>query len=440
MQGRARVGRVSAAAAAGLFCVVGGAAAQAAAPDTAAIDVYLDCQNTFCDQNYFRTEIVFVNWVLDRAAADVHLLVTGQQAGGGGRQMTFAFLGLRRFANDNLELSYASAGDATQDDVRRAMAEQFKLGLVRYAARTAARDRLRVTYVVPAARPGAPAPGQAVSDPWNLWVFQIGMNGFANGESSTSFLNLNGNASANRVTQAWKISLGTNYNRQTQRYTLSDREVVSIRKSWGANGLAVKSLTAHWSAGARVTAGSVSTQNQDLYVTLSPGIEFNVYPYAESTRRSLTLQYLLTTSHFEWADTTLFGEIRETRPGHSATAAVQLNQPWGSVRFNVSANQYFHDFSKYGVQVGGNMQWRIFRGFSLNFGGNYARVHDQLFIPRGTLTDDQILTQQRQLATSYRYFTQFGVSYRFGSINNNTVNPRFGGDHGNQGNQGMMFF
>jgi hypothetical protein len=274
-----------------------------------------------------------------------------------------------------------------------------------------------------------------VSDPWNLWVFQIGMNGNANGESSTSYLSLSGNASANRVTQAWKILLGANYNRERQRFTLSDGDVVTIRRRWGGNALAVKSLTAHWSAGARVTAGSVSTQNQNLYVTLSPGIEFNVFPYAESTRRSLTFQYLLTASHFEWADTTLYGEIRETRPGHSATAAIQMNQPWGNVRLNLSGNQYFHDRSKSGLQVGGNMQWRVFRGFSLNVGGNFARVHDQLFIPRGELTDEEILTQQQQLATSYRYFTFFGVSYRFGSINNNTVNPRFGPDQ-----QGGNFF
>ena len=67
------------------------ATAQAALTDSASapVRVYLDCQgpaNFGCDQNFFRTEIVFVDWVTDRDAADVHLLLTAQQAGGGGRQ------------------------------------------------------------------------------------------------------------------------------------------------------------------------------------------------------------------------------------------------------------------------------------------------------------------------------------------------------------------
>jgi hypothetical protein len=125
-----------------LACVLGllplvptRASAQAAAPDSASafVRVYLDCQgqaNFGCDQNFFRTEILFVDWVTDRDAADVHLLLTAQQAGGGGRQYAIAFLGLRRFLGDNVELGYGARADATQDDARRALADRFRLGLV----------------------------------------------------------------------------------------------------------------------------------------------------------------------------------------------------------------------------------------------------------------------------------------------------------------------
>jgi hypothetical protein len=37
-----------------------------------------------------------------------------------------------------------------------------------------------------------------------------------------------------------------------------------------------------------------------------------------------------------------------------------------------------------------------------------------------------VLVNQRQLATSYRYYVFFGVSYTFGSIFSPIVNPRFG--------------
>ena len=37
---------------------------------------------------------------------------------------------------------------------------------------------------------------------------------------------------------------------------------------------------------------------------------------------------------------------------------------------------------------------------------------------------EDILTRQRQLATSFSYFTFVGLSYTFGSIYNTIVNPR----------------
>jgi hypothetical protein len=57
-------------------------------------------------------------------------------------------------------------------------------------------------------------------------------------------------------------------------------------------------------------------------------------------------------------------------------------------------------------------------------------LRDQLYLPRGNLSDEERLLRLRQLATSYNYFVQVGLSYSFGSIFNNIVNPRFGGSSG----------
>src|SRR5260370_10522765 len=59
--------------------------------------VFLDCPDTFCDFDYYRTEITFVNWVRDRQFAQVHVLVTTQSTGGG-QQFTVHFIGSERFA------------------------------------------------------------------------------------------------------------------------------------------------------------------------------------------------------------------------------------------------------------------------------------------------------------------------------------------------------
>ena len=69
----------------------------AAGVDNPAVNVFLDCGYR-CDEDYLRTEITYVNWVRDRAVADVHLLVTTQSTGGSGLEYTLAFIGQSRFA------------------------------------------------------------------------------------------------------------------------------------------------------------------------------------------------------------------------------------------------------------------------------------------------------------------------------------------------------
>src|SRR5512140_1890392 len=58
-------------------------------------NVFLDCDRRTCDFEYIKTEITFVNYVLDRQTADVHIIVTRQQTGSGGNEYTLAFMGLR---------------------------------------------------------------------------------------------------------------------------------------------------------------------------------------------------------------------------------------------------------------------------------------------------------------------------------------------------------
>ncbi|HUP89780.1 MAG TPA: hypothetical protein VM100_10525, partial [Longimicrobiales bacterium] len=102
---------------------------------------------------------------------------------------------------------------------------------------------------------------------------------------------------------------------------------------------------------------------------------------------------------------------------------------------NLSLNfsQYLHDPSFYNASAFTNANIKLFKGFSVNFYGNYEKVHDQLSLSAADLTPEQVLLQQRQLATSYYFWGGIGLRYSFGSIFNNVVNPRFG-----EGGGGMM--
>jgi hypothetical protein len=76
-----------------------------------ALRAFLDC-NTFCDTEFIKREITYVNWVRGRADADEHLIVTSQSTGGGGQEFTLRYLGLRAFRGSDDELKFTTAAPA----------------------------------------------------------------------------------------------------------------------------------------------------------------------------------------------------------------------------------------------------------------------------------------------------------------------------------------
>jgi hypothetical protein len=100
-------------------------------------------------------------------------------------------------------------------------------------------------------------------------------------------------------------------------------------------------------------------------------------------------------------------------------------------------SNYFHDWSKNNVSLNGNVEMRITKGLSLNFGGGGSLIHDQLGLVKGGASTEEVLLRRKELATQFQYFTMFGFSYTFGSIYNNVVNPRFG-NHGGGGGIRIM--
>ena len=397
-----------------------------------AVRVFLDCPDTFCDFDYYRTEITFVNWVRDRQFAQVHVLVTTQRTGGG-QEYTLAFIGLERFARTVDTLRWTSRTTDTEDDIRRGVGQTIRLGLVRFAAKTPVARNLAISYTAPA---GAAA---QVRDPWNYWVFSAGLTGNFQGEKSLKFQYWSGRLSADRLTEKWKIrfSVSQSYNQGDYTYPLYDstgaqigeQKVRNIRRGNNANSLIVRSVGAHWSFGGRLLASSSTFLNQDLAARIAPAIEYDVVPYSQSTRRLLTFRYEIGPAVYRYRDTTIFDRLRETRFTQSLNASLSIKQPWGSAGIALEGSNYLHDFRKNRLTFFGNGQFRIYKGLSVNMLGSVGLIHDQLSIPKAGTSEQEVLLQRRQLATSYQYFGFFTLSYTFGSKSANIVNPRFeGGD------------
>ncbi len=393
-----------------------------------AVRIFLDC-GFFCDENYLKREITFVDYMRDRRDADVHLLVTTQNTGGGGTEYTLKFIGLGPFAGVEQTLRYLAPQAATSDENRKGLAELIKQGLVRYVSESPAGKRLKITV---AAEDGAAAKAaDPKKDPWNLWVFRTNVGGSFNGEQSNKSRSLRGSGSANRTTDAWRINFSASTSYRENTFQLSETETFkSVSRNSEGSGLAVKSLTQHWSLGIVGNASSSTFLNYDLRVRIAPGVEYNFYPYSQSTRRMLTLQYTVGVDSHNYREETIYGKIREKLLDHKLTTALSLRQPWGTASGSVDLSQYLNDPRKYGISAFGATNVRLFKGFSFNMFTQLSRTRNQIYLPRGEASTEEILVRQRQLATGYQYFVNFGISYSFGSIFNNIVNPRFGGGGG----------
>ena len=412
-----------------LLLTVGSVDAQqaASAPRTTPVRIFLDC-GFFCDEDFLKREITFVDYMRDRRDADVHVLVTTQETGGGGTEYTLKFIGLSSFAGVEQTLRYSAPQTATADERRKAIAEVIKQGLVRYVSESPQAQRLKITF---SPEEGAAKHGTQ-KDPWNLWVFRTNVGGSFNGEQSNTNRSIRGSASANRTTDDWRLSFAANANYRSEEFQLSDTETfVTVSRNSGGEATIVKSLSQHWSAGLLGNAQSSTFLNYDLRLRIAPGLEYDIFPYSQSTRRMLTFQYTVGFDAHNYREETIYEKTEEKLFDHKLTTSLSLRQPWGTASGSVDLSQYLTDPSKYSISAFGGTNIRLFKGFSFNIFTELSRTRDQIYLPKGEATTEEILVRQRQLATGYQYFLNFGISYSFGSIFNNIVNPRFGGGGGN---------
>ncbi len=394
-----------------------------AAVEGEALRVFVDCRSRYCDFDHFRREIAFVNYVRDRQDAHVHVLVTTRRTGSGGDEFTLAFIGQGEFEAVDDSLQYFSSDTDTQDEVRSGLTRTLKLGLVRYVARTPVAELLDVTYEAPDELVSTP---QVVEDPWNFWIFRIRVGGDLGGEEKQSFFSGNGSLSANRTTEEWKIRLFASGWYSEDKFTLSDGSpLTSIARNYGGGVFAIKSLGDHWSLGANAEARVSTFRNQDLATEIGPAIEYNIYPYAESTRRSLTFVYVVQLNYYDYDQVKIFDKTTEIRPAHFMEISLAARQPWGTAITSLELSSFLDDFSQHRLDLSGRLNVRLVRGLQLIIHGSIARTKDQIYLARDEATDEEVLLRRRELGTDYRYFFNLSLSYTFGSIFNNVVNPRF---------------
>jgi hypothetical protein len=386
-----------------------------------------DALNVFMEaSDYIRKEIPYVNYVRDIKDAGVYIISTIQGTGSGGDEFTYFLVGQNENAGMRDTISFVTAPDETQDEIRIKEVRTLKMGLMRYVAKTPLSQYMQISFSKPMSE-------TVSSDKWNSWVYRASFYGYLNGQKSYKTSYLNGSLSASRVTEKWKINLSARYTYAIDKFDINGSIITSDNKSKSFSSLIVKSISDHWSYGGSIYFGSSNYSNLDMSLNLMPGIEYDIFPYSESTRRQLRFLYTAGINFANYTDTTIYNLTKETHLQHSLSIAYAVVQKWGSINASMQYSNYLHNWSKNNLSIFGNIDLRITKGLSVNLGGSASMLHDQLGLVKGGATTEEVLLRRKELATQFEYFTSFGLTFTFGSIYNNVVNPRFG----NSGGGGM---
>ena len=385
-------------------------------------NVYLDADRRYIDYAYVKTEITFVNYVLDRQSADVHIIVTREQTGSGGGEYTLAFIGLHKHQGQNATLRFYSKPTDTEDQFRRGFVNILKQGLIPYVYDTPLAEFISVSYSQK--KDFRPTPA---SDPWHYWVFGISARG--NGEFQDAFqgYSYQVNASANRTTEAMKFRLYAGLSFSHGRYEIPDEEpFVSETKRKSLSNSVFKSIDGHWSWGGGWSLYSSTYDNARLYASFGPSVEYNIFPYAAATRRELRVQYRVSYAMRDYYEITIYGKEKEDLFSQALQVVLEVKEPWGSVGASLQGSTFIPEVKYNNMRADLGVYVNLFKGFSFNVGGQYSRIRDQLSLPGRDYTPEEILLQLKRLATGYYLRFELGLNYRFGSIYSNVVNPRFG--------------
>jgi len=379
------------------------------------INLFIDCD--YCDQAHIKKEINYVNYVRETQDAHVYILMTYQSTGSGGDAFSILFKGQREFSGQNDTLTLITEKYNTFSEIRDMQINTIKIGLLHYLAQTPLANYFSIDY-------SKPAPLKVdIKDKWNKWIFNFSTNGYFNGEKLYRMNYFWGSLSANRTTEKLKIS-----NRFSADYEIDifpKDDINNEQISYNFTNYTAFVLNPHWSAGYRFDLGSSIYSNLNVNFSLFPAIEFNILPFSESTRKLFVFDYWVGSKFNKYNDTTIYNKTHELLFQQNMAITYSIIEKWGSIYTRIIGSNYFHDFSKNFLSINSRINFRIFKGLSVNFSVGASLIHDQLSLVKGITTTDELLLRQHELETNFRYWSSFGINIQFGSIFNNAVNMRF---------------
>jgi len=386
-----------------------------------ALKVYIDCD--YCDQQYFKENFTMINYVRDRKEADVQIIITTIGTGSGGDQFTLQFIGRNSFARLSDTLSFSLPSDYTDDEERSGLLKHIQLGLVPYILKTPFANKINLSFK-------SNEEAKEEKDPWKNWVFRLYSRGYGQKEKTYSQMSINSGLSVDKVTKDIKIQFNLRNYYTESKYRLYDDDSLVYKndvytRSYSFRNLTTWSIGNHWGAGWFTGIRNSTYSNLKLKAYISPAVEYNLFSYEEATHKQLRLLYSVGYVHMDYIDTTMYNTLHDRLFQQQFQIMFSYVAKWGSIDANVSWVNYLHDFNLYSIGAFVGTSIRIVKGLSFELYGNIQIPRNQISLRKAGTTPEEILTRQHEMQSNYSIWVNAGISYTFGSIYNNVVNPRF---------------
>lgn len=382
------------------------------------IKLFLNCN--YCDESYIKQNLTFVEFVRDQNYADAILLFRTQQNGSGGTTYEIEFTGQNDYNEINDTLIFSTNANNTENEIRDLIFKNIKLGLIRYWIKNGKQDKITIQLEKVELNKK-----EEEKDPWNKWVFNLGVNGYFYGQETSNDESISFSTTIKQVTKKNKFYLRGSLNNSKSVFTYDGDDIISRQKSTSISLYDVVSITNHWSAGIFATSGKSTYRNYSFYSTLKPAIEYNFFSYEDSSKKQLTLSYKVGGVNNNYVEKTIFNKDKDFLWEHGFMLGGTVSQNWGNITSEVSYQSFLHDTALHEFSFYLGTNFRIFKGLSFNVSGNYNITNNQINLAGGNLSLEELLLRQQQVKSGYDYFISTGLNYSFGSIYNTIVNPRF---------------
>jgi hypothetical protein len=387
------------------------------------LSVFIDC-NADCDMTYIKTELQIVDFLLDMSTADVHVLMTEQQTGGGGSAIQLIFFGKNSYKKILDTLNIDIPASSTPFERRSEMLRGIKIGLLPFLLKSDYSKYIDVSVTTKGSENLESL--STTTDKWNYWTFQLGANGSYNSGQVYKSIEGSGYLTANRVTDKLKVSFAASSNYSNYKYMYEDSgtsyEYEVINSDYMFQHSLIASLSSHWGIGYQLAYSQNTFANNKNRLYGKIGGEYSIFPYKDVNTRFITISYGLDIRANQYFDTTIYFLKHEVLVGQIAEANFSLVQKWGTFSSTISYSNYLKDSHLNNLAANLNFNFRITGGLFFGVYVSGSRVRDQVYLVKGSADVQDVLTRRRQLASEYNFNSGVGLSYRFGSKLNNFVN------------------